>query len=291
MAIKPINNRLIRTMKKIFLYLIISIFALNSFSQSQEIGLFLGTSYYLGDLNRNEHIGKNNNPAFGVLYKLNHRNNRYSLRLQFLYGKIEAYDFQSKNEWQQNRNLNFSSNIFELGAIFEVSLWEYEVGNVHENQFSPFLFIGVSGFNFKPKGRYNGNWYELQPLGTEGQGTSLNKSEPYKLNQLAIPMGIGYKSNITSNFSFSIEWGARLLFTDYLDDVSKKYVNPTVLANEAGILTPDLADRSISQLGDRNIGVNRGNSNLNDWYFFTGFTFTYSFGKIDECGRTFRRKR
>ena len=278
-------------MKKIFLYLVISLLGITNYSQSQEFGLFLGTSYYLGDLNPTVHIGKNNNPALGVIYRINHINNRYSLRLHFLYGEVEAYDFQSKDDWQVNRNLNFSSNIFELGAIFEVTLWDYEVGNIKRNQFSPFLFIGLAGFNFKPKGYYNDSWYELQPLGTEGQGTSLNPEDPYSLNQISIPMGIGYKSNITRQLSFSIEWGARLLFTDYLDDVSGNYVNPTILGNQAGILTPELADRSNSQIGINNIGANRGNSSLNDWYFFSGFTLTYSFAKGTECKNNFKRKR
>ena len=278
-------------MKKIILYLLISFAGTISFSQSQEFGLFLGSSYYLGDLNPNIHVGKNNNPALGLIYRMNHINNRYSLRLHFMYGEVEAYDFQSEDDWQKNRNLDFSSNIFELGAIFEVNLWQYELGNMNRNQYSPFLFVGIAGFNFKPKGYLGETWYELQPLGTEGQGTSLSEEEPYKMNQIAIPMGIGYKSNITESMSFSIEWGARLLFTDYLDDVSGNYVDPTVLANESGVLTPELADRSLEQLDGNNVGANRGNSSLNDWYFFTGFTLTYSFGKRTECGSLFRNKR
>ena len=31
-------------------------------------------------------------------------------------------------------------------------------------------FVGVGGFYFNPKAKYEGKWVSLQPLGTEGQG-------------------------------------------------------------------------------------------------------------------------
>ena len=78
--------------------------------------------------------------------------------------------------------------------------------------------------------------------------------------------------------------------TDYLDDVSKNYVNPTTLANEAGILTPLLADKSTSQIGDRNIGANRGNSPSRDWYFFTAVSLSWNVGKKPDCETSFEEK-
>ncbi|MDB4088350.1 DUF6089 family protein [Flavobacteriales bacterium] len=279
-------------MKKIFISFLILIFSLNTYSQSEQFGLWIGTSFYLGDLNPspNKNFHKNINPALGIMYKRNHRNLRYSYRLQFMYGKVEAYDFQSGDAWQENRNLNFQSTILELGAIMEVNFVRYQVGEIKKLNKTPFLFFGLAGYNFKPKGLYNDSWYDLQALSTEGQETSLNDTKKYKLNQLAIPVGIGYKVNMSENLSFAFEAGARILFTDYLDDVSTKYVDPGTLVEEAGILSPLVADKSNNQVGDRNIGHDRGNSELNDWYFFTGFTFTYSFNKKSECEQRFIRK-
>ena len=51
------------------------------------------------------------------------------------------------------------------------------------------------------KGLYNGKWYDLQALGTEGQNTSANTSNYYRLNQIAIPVGFGYKKNINKKWS------------------------------------------------------------------------------------------
>lgn len=279
-------------MKKILIACFIVLSANSNFSQSEEFGLWLGTASYLGDINPtiNKNFYKNINPAVGIMYKRNHRNLRYSYRLQFMYGKVEAYDHQSEDAWQTNRNLNFQSTILELAAILEVNFVKYKLGEIKKYNKTPYLFFGLAGYNFKPKGLYNDKWYDLQALTTEGQETSLNTSKKYKLNQLAIPVGMGFKKNMTENLSISFEVGARILFTDYLDDVSKKYVNPSTLANEAGVLTPILADKSNEQVGDRNIGHDRGNSELKDWYFFSGITFTYIFNKKSECEQRFIRK-
>ena len=278
------------TMKRIGIAFIAIVISTLSIAQSEEFSLFVGGSYYIGDLNPNKHFDQNTNPALGFMYKKNSRNFRYAYRLQFMYGKIEAYDIQNKDPWMQNRDLNFSTPILELAAILEVNFMKYRPGQLKKLNETPYLFFGIAGFNFRPKGLYNSKWYDLQALGTEGQNTSVNTAGYYKLNQLAIPVGFGYKKNLNKLWTFSIEYGARILFTDYLDDVSKKYVDPTVLANEAGVLSPILADRSYKQVGDRNIGHNRGNSVLRDWYFFGGISFAYTFKERKECD-TFDGKR
>lgn len=266
-------------------FLIICFFVASVFSlaQSDELGIFVGASYYTGDLNPNQHFNQNTNPAAGLIYRRTSRGFRYAYRVHAMYGKIEGYDHQSKNDFLVNRNLNFSSEIFEVGAIWEVNFTKYELGNIKRRYISPFLFLGVSYFHFNPKAYYQNEWLELQPLGTEGQNTTVNSSDYYNLNQFAIPFGIGLKMNVSQRLGLAFEYGVRKTFTDYLDDVSKKYVDPGVLAEESGALTLQLADRSYNQIGDRNIGVNRGISELSDWYFFAGVSATFILYRPDEC--------
>jgi hypothetical protein len=277
-------------MKFILLFILSFLVGFQSFSQSEEFGMFFGTSYYIGDLNPNKHFDQNMNPALGIMYKRNDINMRYAYRFHFMYGKIEAYDIQADDPWQRNRNLNFSSTVLEIAAIIEVNFMKFRPGNVTKLNQTPYLFFGIAGYNFRPQGLYNDRWYDLQALGTEGQGTSENPNRPYRLNQFAIPIGFGFKKNLNQDWAFAIEYGARILFTDYLDDVSGKYANPTVLADEAGVLTPILADRSYQQDIPNNVGADRGNSLLKDWYFFAGITLSYSFNKGDECTNAFKRK-
>ena len=68
-----------------------------------------------------------------------------------------------------------------------------------------------------------------------------------------IPMVLGVKSNITNHLILGFEVGARYTFSDELD----------------GSVPDDVGLESLSF----------GNINSNDWYVFTGFTLTYTFGQ------------
>ena len=110
--------------------------------------------------------------------------------------------------------------------------------------FSPFIFTGVSLFNFNPKAEASdGQWYTLQELGTEGQGTtSFQNRKPYSLTQLSIPFGGGVKIGVSDDFNIIIEYGLRKTFTDYIDDVSTTYAG---IPSEFDNITIELADRSL----------------------------------------------
>jgi hypothetical protein len=68
-----------------------------------------------------------------------------------------------------------------------------------------------------------------------------------------IPMVLGVKSNILNNFILGFEIGARYTFSDEIDGS-----------------VPD--SKELEQFSF-------GNTNSNDWYVFTGFTLTYTFGQ------------
>lgn len=75
----------------------------------------------------------------------------------------------------------------------------------------------------------------------------------YKESTFAIPMIVGIKGNILENFILGFEVGARYTFTDNLDGSLPKNQNLESLKF--------------------------GNINSKDWYVFTGFTLTYTFGE------------
>ena len=135
-------------------------------------------------------------------------------------------------------------------------------------------------FRFNPQAEYNDRWIDLQPLGTEGQGIK-GYEDRYKLTQISIPFGIGYKFNIWRNFAGAVEWGMRRTFTDYLDDVSTVYVETNKLSSNNGPLSAALADRSLEPLGPdgTNTSMQRGETNREDWYIFTGFMLTFKIGQ------------
>ena len=67
---------------------------------------------------------------------------------------------------------------------------------------------------------------------TEGEGFSEYPNvKNYKLNQIYFPLGIGARYDVSAIINLRAEIVTRFLTTDYLDDVSGRYVDPSVFAN------------------------------------------------------------
>jgi hypothetical protein len=248
------------------------------YGKSREMGICLGTAYYIGDLNPHAHFGTRLNIGGGLMYRDN-LSTRWSIKGSLLYGRVEAYDADSDDPWQQNRNLSFRNDLLEFSMVAELNYFDYQIGD-ERNGISPYLFLGISYFSMRPEAEYNGNWYELQPLGTEGQGTTEGGSH-YKTNGIAIPMGLGLKVNLFSIMAINLDWGMRKTWTDYFDDVSSTYIDPGVLQSENGQLAALLSDRSILQDGTQNdnAGLQRGDPGRKDWYSFAQMTLSFRLGK------------
>lgn len=233
-----------------------------------EVGVYIGGSYYLGDLNPSKHFLKTKF-AGGIVYRYN-ITPRWALKVGALLGGMEGSDAVSKAN--EDRNLYFKSYIFDFSPQIEFNFLQYITG--HKKQFiSPYIFVGVSVFNFEPKAQYEGTWYSLQALGTEGQRTTLaDVKKPYSLASFAIPFGLGLKVSPHQAVSIGLEWGIRKTFSDYLDDVSTVYADPVILAAENGAVAAALADQSLTGTPAEHSGLKRGNSKTKDWYVFTGLT-------------------
>ncbi|MDB2675319.1 DUF6089 family protein [Flavobacteriales bacterium] len=292
-------------MKRLFILVVIAFsFALNAHSQSidpySEVGLMLGSSYYIGDLN-DQHF-RLAQPAGAFQYKTN-LNRRFALRGSLSIGEIRGSDKLNEIDTAKfNRNLHFKSSIYELSGIVEFNFFPYETGS-KRFPFTPYIFTGFSLFSFNPQARLtdtqnpfdndgkdsNNPWIDLQPLGTEGQySTRYPQKDPYQLIQFAIPLGGGIKASVGDNLSMALEFGFRKVFTDYLDDVGGLYANPQYLAME-NIDAASLSDRSntlqeyLASTPGADITTWTGNNDKRranendwtDWYYFTGLTISY----------------
>lgn len=251
--------------------------------QNSEIGIFLGGSYYTGDLNPSGHFNRFTRPAVGVLYRTNF-NPRISAKAVFSYGQVEGDDAYSKRESHVNRNLSFRSNLMELAIEGEFNFLPYSTGNKKMSITTPYVFAGVAVYHFDPQGYYQGRWYKLQPIGTEGQASAFSDQKAYSLTQFSIPFGVGVKINTAKRVGINFEWGLRKTFTDYIDDVSGKYADPYLLFAEKGPVAVALSDKSLVQEGGSNAGRQRGNSYTKDWYAFAGVIITVKLaGKEGQC--------
>ncbi len=246
-----------------------------------EIGVFIGCSYYIGDLNPSGHFGSLTQPAGGVIYRYN-LNPRFTFKGNLFFGNIQGDDAKSNSVSQQERNLSFKSYVRELAIEAEFNFMEYKTGS-NKHPFTPYIFAGIAGFMFDPMAQYHNNWYELEPLGTEGQGTKQG-GKKYKLTQISIPFGIGMKFSMAKRICLSLEWGMRKTFTPYLDDVSGTYVAPSVIAHN-GPMAVTLANRSLVKdpnAGNAMIGSERGNGGMDDWYSFAGVMLSFNLKQRDK---------
>jgi hypothetical protein len=196
-------------------------------------------------------------------------------RLEATYGKIAGADSLGANP---SRNLSFRTPITEIAVIGEfhpLMLKYYD----DLPAFSPYVALGLGWFSFNPQANLKGRWIDLQPLRTEGQGfpqTAQYKTDthPYKLSQSNIILGAGVKFEASQLITFRAELLYRKTFTDYLDDASTFYVDPTwfdanLSANNAA-LAKQLYDRTPEKSSTVVNGVGsfiRGNEKTKDAYF------------------------
>ena len=275
-------------MTKTFGFSLLLLAALPAAAQVGELGITGGVTYYIGDLNPYRHYPKNTHPGFGLMYRYNF-NERYAIRFQGIYSNLEAYDYDSPDPLQQLRNLGFRSVLFEGSALMEVNFFKYRGLAKDSRPWTPFIFFGLAYFHTNPENRLNDTWYELQPLGTEGQGTGNGAG--YSLNQVCLPFGVGIKLALTQKFDLQVEWGLRRTYTDYIDDVSGVYADNNVLLAEAGPLTALLSDPSALRTTGYNTGRARGDGQTRDWYNYTGITLSYLLTRFTECDAIWDKKR
>ncbi len=188
-------------------------------------------------------------PALGMSFF--HRfGPRYTLVGQFMYGTLKGSDAESAKksgsdpyDFRQVRNLSFRNRIKEISLVAVFDLFENDGTYISRVKWTPYAFIGIAAFLQNPQAQAPktyldgspdpkaGQWVDLQPLGTEGQHSTLQPTDvnygikPYSLLQVAIPFGAGARFRLNEVLDLWADVGFRYTFTDYLDDVSKNYVN------------------------------------------------------------------
>ena len=267
-------------MSRICTLLLLLVLATSAQAQVSELGITGGTTFYIGDINPTRHYPKHTHLGGGLMYRYNF-NQHYAVRLQGLYGKVEAYDQESKDPLQRLRGLGFRSVIFEASALLEINFFKYRGISKDSRNWTPFIFGGLAYFHFNPQNLLDNTWYDLQPLGTEGQ--TIGGGKPYSLNQICLPFGFGFKFALTNKVDVQLEWGLRRTYTDYLDDVGGVYADNATLSDQAGPLTAVLADPSVLRTTGYNGGRARGDSQTRDWYQYSGITVSLLLTRFTEC--------
>ncbi|MEO8473442.1 MAG: DUF6089 family protein [Chryseolinea sp.] len=200
-----------------------------SVAQQSEIGFGLGTFNYTGDLVRNYNF-KYSRPAATVFYRAN-LNRVVSFRVALTSGKLTAGEVPT-DAFATKRGASFNLFLNEASTVLEYHFLNWR-DTKRFIRFTPYLFGGLGLFSIS--------------------GQTKNDHE-YSSVQASIPFGLGFKYVLNPKWYFSLEFGARKTFFDYLDGVSD---------------------------GDlRNKNYQYGNPYDNDHYYFFGLSITRTFYNI-----------
>lgn len=233
-----------------------------------------GISYYYGDLTdkfNNVFVRPSATASYSYYFQPNLR-----FRLGATYSQIGAADSLANDPARIDRNLHFRSDIFEGSAtvVYEfIRDKRFGISWISKPHISPYVFGGVAMFSYNPRAQLDGQWHDLQPLGTEGQFIEGGDyPDPYSKLQVSLPVGAGITVRFMDYVGASFEIGQRTTLTDYLDDVSTNYPDLGQLAETSGTVAAALSNRS--GVLNNNVGK-RGNPGANDSYMFFNFTLTY----------------
>lgn len=245
-----------------------------------------GTSTYFGELkNEGDYMDAKPNLNVGLQYFLFPR---IAARAEITWFQLSGDDADADDSFngRKGRNLSFVSNNYEV--VFSGTVNLFANGNRYYQRptVNVYGFVGIGMLYLNPKAELDGKKYALQPLQTEG--VSYSRFQP------VVPYGLGAKLKVGPFFNVAVEGGYRLIFTDYLDDVS------TVHPDKTG-WDPDrvaLSDRR-PELGPGfnayPVGAKRGNPEANDGYFLLNLKVEYylptNFMLGDPSKRLYRQKR
>lgn len=245
-------------------------------AQTAELGIFGGVALYSGDLSPKDFglYFENSAPAIGAFGRL-YLAPWLSTRLSVNTGKLEIEDAD------RERRLDFRSQLTEFNVMAEFSPLHILRG--YRGAFSPYLFAGLGFFRFETEAQLDGDWYLLQPLGTEGQGLP-GYDDPYNVTEVSFPMGIGLRIELSEHIVLGVELGGRKLFTDYLDDIGDTTVNYRELLEGNGPIAAQLSNRQVDPNGETDITYTRGGS-FNDWYYMSGISLAFAIGNDSSSRR------
>jgi Domain of unknown function (DUF6089) len=247
--------------------------------QEGEFGVGVGAGHYFGDINTKARLNAAKVSATAFFRK--NFGNYIALRVGASFAQLGYSDqYNTHNPYMYARNLSFNTKVWELTLQGDFNFFRFMPGEP-EYSFTPYITFGAGVFNYDPYAYLRGRKVQLRPLGTEGQGSTLYPDrKQYSSMGICIPFGGGVKYSLNDRINIGFEVLHRFTNTDYLDDVSTTYVNPSIFTPNPDGSPSDaqlLYDRSY-ELGEP-IGVinkARGGSKQKDQFVTAMFHLTFN---------------
>ncbi len=247
--------------------------------QEGEFGIGIGAGQYFGDLNTRARLNTAKLAA-SIFFRKN-MGNYIAIRLGATFAQLGYSDqYNTHNQYMYSRNLSFNSKVWELTLQGDFNFFRFMPGEP-QYSFTPYITFGAGVFSYDPYAYLRDEKVFLRPLGTEGQGSSLYPDrKQYSSMGISIPFGGGIKYSFNERINIGFEVLHRFSNTDYLDDVSKTYVDPAAFP-----LNPDGSISNAQLLSDRSyelgepIGIpgrQRGNSKQKDQFVTAMFHIMFN---------------
>ena len=288
------------------------------------LGGAVNAGNYFGDLAPTSNAASTDisftRPGFGFYggYKFHHT---FAVRGGINWVRVFGDDFSADPNSDADaarfaRNLSFRNDIKEFQLGIEIYLLPNYGGPNRRLPLNAYLFVGGAVFHHEPMGLVPdfdyqaeglnattpapqaGEWVKLRELETEGVS--------YSNIDFSIPISVGAKMRLPGTpLDVGIEFGIRYLFTDYIDDVSDRYVDLNSFDNDLARIMSDRSSVPVSSKGDsRNLtandvvlfdgfyreriagigagreGAKRGNPDSDDLIFMTQLKLTYVLGGV-----------
>jgi hypothetical protein len=247
-----------------------------------DVGVNIGAANYLGDMGGNELTRRDfvsdmklsqtrlSTDAF-VRYRIARQ---FSVQGNFGWARISGNDKLSSNPARNARNLNFRNDIIQLTG--EAQYFFYEVNDLghsyrYRNNFRAYVGLGIGAAYHNPKAELDGQWIALRPLETEG----------FRYTKITgvIPATAGFYFTLNKHYriGWNLTWNTT--FTDYLDDVSTRYVDPSTLSSPTAVKlanrTNELTNITPAFAENFTPGDKRGDPTHNDSYLTSTVDLSY----------------
>ena len=207
-------------MKKIIVVFASVLLTISGFSQqTADIGIWGGTSSYIGDL-RNTPPIQGFNPNFGAYFRYNF-NSRVGLRIMAISGKSAA------EGTYMDYPFTYSKITQDFSAQVEINYLRFIIGN-KKTRFSPYILGGL-GVSYFPYHLDPGFISNFNPNHNKG-GAIIDES----VFATTIPFGFGVKYSLGKRLSVGAEYLMRKLLSDKFDDLD----DPLAFVNSANNTAP-----------------------------------------------------
>lgn len=278
-------------MKKLFTFFLSTILCSSVALAQYEIdyGLQLGGALHVGDIGgKGEPKGflldmnlSQTNMAVGAFFRYSFSSN-IAIKFNAGFVRIQGADSLLVNAPARlGRNLSFRIDILEASLVGEYTFLQKNDFSRRSRQridFKSRVFAGAGAIYFDPKAQYEGNWYSLRPLETEGVA--------YDEISIIVPMGVAFDFTFNKKLRLGMEFGYRFTFTDYLDDASTRYGDPADFPSPLTAIFSDRSDEAFQRGNpdlpnrayygyNREPGSRRGNPDNNDGYFVGQIILSY----------------